>query len=276
MVTSLLAGGQRSVYRGQGMEFDEVREYSAGDDVRMIDWNVTSRMGSAFTKVFREERELNLVLLVDVSASVVQGGAGQHEMVAWIVAILALAAEHAGDSVSAYLFTDRLERWLPARRGRGHVLRLINDVVEIAPRGRGSDLGLALRKVFELLHRRATCVLISDFKAAGFWSQLTILRRRHEVLAIRVGGPHDTGFPRTGGAELQDPESGRVIYAAGTSRRFRRAYREYWENHFRKFRDGCRRCRVELLEIASGDDPGAALAAFFRRRRAGAATPHRR
>lgn len=248
------------------MEFDEVREYSAGDDVRMIDWNVTSRMGSAFTKVFREERELNLVLLVDVSPSVLQGAAGQHEMVAWIVAILALAVEHTGDSVSAYLFSDRLERWLPARRGRGHVLRLINEVVEVAPLGRGSDLGLALRTVFELLHRRATCVLISDFKSAGFWAQLTILRRRHEVLAIRVGGPHDTEFPHAGGAELQDPESGRVIYAAGASRRFRRAYREYWETHFRSLRDGCRRSRVELLEIAAGDDPGAALAAFFRRR----------
>ena len=275
MVSSLLAGGQRSVYRGQGMEFDEVREYSAGDDVRMIDWNVTSRMGSAFTKVFREERELNLVLLVDVSASVLQGAAGQHRMVAWIVAILALAVEQAGDSVSAYLFSDRQERWLPARRGRGHVLRLINDVVEIAPHGRGSDLGLALRTVFELLHRRATCVLISDFKSAGFWSQLTTLRRRHEVLAIRVGGAQDGGFPRTGGTELQDPESGRVIYAAGASRRFRRGYREYWENHFRRLRDGCRRSQVELLEIADGDDPGAALAAFFRRRRARRPAPHR-
>ena len=258
------------------MEFDEVREYSTGDDVRMIDWNVTSRMGSAFTKVFREERELNLVLLVDVSASIMTGAAAQHELVAWIVAILALAVERTGDSVSAYLFSDRQERWLPARRGRGHVLRLINEVVEIAPRGGGSDLGLALRTVFELLHRRATCVLISDFKSAGFWPQLTILRRRHEVLAIRVGAAHDTEFPRTGGVELQDPESGRVVYAAGSSARFRRAYREYWEEHFRQLRDGCRRRQVDLLEIAAGDDPGAALADFFRRQRVPSAVRNRR
>ena len=276
MATSLLSGGYRSVYRGQGMELDEVREYSTGDDVRTIDWNVTSRMGSAFTKVFREERELNLVLLVDVSASIMRGGAAQHELVAWIVAILALAAERTGDSVSAYLFSDRLERWLPARRGRGHVLRLINDVAEIAPQGRGSDLALALRTVFELLHRRATCVLISDFKTAGFWPQLTILRGHHEVLAVRVGGAHDTEFPRTGGVELQDPESGRVVYGAGSSQRFRRAYREYWEEHFRQLRDGCRRHRVDLLEIAAGDDPGAALAEFFRRQRTPAAVRRRR
>ena len=155
------------------------------------------------------------------------------------------------------------------------MLRLINEVAEIAPRGRGSDLGLALRTVFGLLHRRATCVLISDFMSAGFWPALTTLRRRHEVLAIRVGGPLDGGFPRTGGIELQDPESGRVIYAAGASRRFRNAYREYWEHHFRRLRDGCRRSRVELLEIAEGDDPGTALAAFFRRRRARRTVPRR-
>ena len=266
LVASLRSGSYRSVFRGQGMEFDEVREYSTGDDVRMIDWNVTSRMGSAFTKIFREERELNLVLLVDVSASVMAASAAQRDLVAWIVAILALAVERTGDLVSAYLFSDRQERWLPARRGRDHVHGLINDVIDIQPHGRGSDLALALRTVSEMLHRRRTCVLISDFKTAGFWPQLTILRRHHEVVAVRVADPRDTEFPRTGGLELQDPESGRVIYAAGRSRRFRDAYREYWTEHFRQFREGCRQRNVDLLEITTGDDPGAALADFFRRK----------
>ena len=265
-VASLQAGGQRSAFRGQGMEFDQVREYAVGDDARLIDWNVTSRMGSAFTKVFREERELNLVLVVDVSRSLLGGDGARRELAAWVVAILAHAVQRAGEPVSAYLFSDRRERWLPARRGRGHPLRIVGDVLAIEPCGRGSDLALALRGVAGLLHRRATCVLVSDFKTTGFWPQLAVLRRRHEVVAVRVAAAGDGEFPAVGGVELQDSETGRVTYAAGRSRRFRAAYRAYWEEHFRDIRAGCRRHRVDLLEIATGEDPGAALAAFFRRR----------
>ena len=265
-VASLQAGGQRSVFRGEGMEFDEVREYAIGDDARLIDWNVTSRMGSAFTKVFREERELNLVLVVDVSRSMLSGDGARRELAAWLVAILAHAVQRAGDPVSAYLFSDRRERWLPARRGRGHPLRIAGDVLAIEPRGRGSDLAGALHGVADLLHRRATCVLVSDFKTTGFWPQLALLRRRHEVIAVRVGDAGDGEFPAVGGVELEDPETGRVTYAAGRSRRFRAAYGAYWDQHFRDIRTGCRRHGVDLLEIATGDDPGAALASFFRRR----------
>ena len=207
-VASLQAGGQRSAFRGQGMEFDQVREYAVGDDARLIDWNVTSRMGSAFTKVFREERELNLVLVVDVSRSLLGGDGARRELAAWVVAILAHAVQRAGEPVSAYLFSDRRERWLPARRGRGHPLRIVGDVLAIEPRGRGSDLALALRGVAGLLHRRATCVLVSDFKTTGFWPQLAVLRRRHEVVAVRVGAAGDGEFPAVGGVELQDPETG--------------------------------------------------------------------
>jgi uncharacterized protein (DUF58 family) len=265
-VASLQAGGQRSVFRGEGMEFDEVREYAVGDDARLIDWNVTSRMGSPFTKVFREERELNLVLVVDVSRSLLSGDGARRDQAAWIVAILAHAVQRTGDPVSAYLFSDRRERWLPARRGRGHPLRIAGEVLAIEPHGRGSDLGAALRAVADLLHRRATCVLVSDFETTGFWPQLALLRRRHEVVAIRVRDAGDGDFPAVGGVDLQDPESGRVTWVSGRSRRFRTAYRAYWDEHFRGIRAGCHRHRVDLLEIATGEDPGAALAAFFRRR----------
>ena len=265
-VASLQAGGQRSVFRGDGMEFDEVREYALGDDARMIDWNVTSRMGSPFTKVFREQRELNLVLVVDVSRSLLGGDGARREQAAWIVAILAHAAQLTGEQVSAYLFSDRRERWLPARRGRGHALRIAGEVLAIEPRGHGSDLAGALRAVAGLLHRRATCVLVSDFKTTGFWPQLALLRRRHEVVAVRVADAGDAEFPAAGAVDLQDAETGRTTWAAGRSRRFRAAYRAYWEQHYRDIRSGCRGHRVDLLEIGTGDDPGAALASFFRRR----------
>ena len=263
---SLYVGGQRSMFRGEGMEFDEVREYTVGDDARLIDWNVTSRMGSPFTKVFREERELNLVLVVDVSRSLLSGDGARRELAAWAVAILAHAVQRAGDPVSAYLYSDRRERWLPARRSPGHPLYIAGEVLAIEPRGRGSDLAAALREVADLLHRRATCVLVSDFKTTGFWPQLAILRRRHEVVAVRVGDGADGEFPAVGAVDLQDAESGRVTWAAGRSRRFRAAYGAYWEAHFQEIRAGCRRHGVDLLEIATGQDPGAALAAFFRRR----------
>ena len=273
-VASLQAGGQRSVFRGEGMEFDEVREYALGDDARLIDWNVTSRMGSPFTKVFREQRELNLVLVVDVSQSLLGGDGARRELAAWIVAILAHAVHLAGDPVSAYLFSDRRERWLPARRGRDHPLRIAGEVQAIEPRGRGSDLAGALRGVAGVLHRRATCVLVSDFKTTGFWPQLALLRRRHEVVAVRVADAADVDFPAAGAVDLQDPETGRTTWATGRSRRFRAAYGAYWEQHFREIRTGCRGHGVDLLEIATGDEPGAALASFFRhrsRRRRGAA-----
>ncbi len=266
LVASLMAGRHRSVFRGQGMEFDEVREYVAGDDVRLIDWNVTSRMGTAFTKLFREQRELNLALLVDVSASMLHASAGKRELAARVVAILALAVERTGDLVSAYLFSDRLERWLPARRGRGHVLRLIEQVVAVQPRGQGSDLALALRTAAATLHRRRTCVLISDFKTDGFWPQLGVLARHHEVLALRIADEYDTSFPPAGCMELRDPETGRVIYADAASHRFRAAYREHAEQHLATLRSRCRQHNVDLVEIAVGDDPAAVLARFFRRK----------
>ena len=265
-VASLQAGGHRSVYRGEGMEFDEVREYAVGDDARLIDWNVTSRIGSPFTKVFREERELHLVLVVDVSGSLLSGDGARRELAAWIVAILAHAAHLAGDPVSAYLFSDRRERWLPARRGRGHPLRIAGEVLAIEPAGRGSDLAGALRGVAGVLHRRSTCVLVSDFRTTGFWPQLALLRRRHEVVAVRVAAAGDGEFPAVGGVDVQDPESGRVAWAAGRSRRFRAAYAAYWQDHYAEIRAGCRGYGVDLLEIGTGEDPGVALAAFFRRR----------
>lgn len=263
---SLQAGGHQSVYRGAGMEFDEVREYAVGDDARLIDWNVTSRIGSPFTKVFREERELNLVLVVDVSGSLLSGDGARRELAAWVVAILAHAAYLAGDPVSAYLFSDRRERWLPARRGRGHPLRIAGEVLAIEPAGRGSDLAGALRGVAGVLHRRATCVLVSDFRTTGFWRQLALLRRRHEVVAVRIADAGDGAFPAVGGVEVQDPESGRISRAAGRSRRFRAAYAAYWQDHYGEIRAGCRARGVDLLEITTGEDPGVALAAFFRRR----------
>ena len=266
LVESLVSGNYRSVFRGQGMEFDEVREYVSGDDVRLIDWNVTSRMGAAFTKVYKEERELHLALLIDVSPSVMTGDPRKRELVAWVAAVMALSAQRTGDIIGAFLFSDRVERRIAPDRGRTHVLRLINDVIEFDAQGGGSDLAAAMRTATETLHRRGICVVISDFKTDGFWHELGLLRRRHDVMAVRIAEPADASFPVAGSVELVDPETGLQVYAPGGSRRFREQYKEYWEFHLLELRNRCRRRKVDLVEIQVGEDPGAKLAAFFRRK----------
>lgn len=263
---AFVAGGYRSVFRGQGVEFDEVREYQDGDDVRTIDWNVTSRLGGAYSKVFREERELNLFLLVDLSASVTGGTTEKAEMVIWIAAILALSAELNDDRIGAALFTDRIESWVTPAKGRTRVLRLVNDLLGARAQGTGSDLRLALRAMTEGLTRRGICILLSDFKTDGYWRELRTAARSHDVIAIRITEPLDIEIPADLGLDLVDPETGLRRFAAGLGGSHGR-YREFWALHFHTWRSRCRRAGVEYLEVSVDEDPGVALARFFRSRR---------
>ena len=266
LAQSLLAGGYRSVFRGQGVEFDRVREYVPGDDVRQIDWNVTSRMSGVYTKTFREERELNLFLVLDVSRSVWGLSDARREQVSWVFAILALAAELNNDNVGALFFSDRIERWLPLGRGRDHILRVIHELLTLQPEGVGSDLARALQAVSKASKRRGICVIVSDFRMSGYWRELNMLARRHDVILLRVVEPMDERFPVSGGIELRDPETG-AITSAGASDRFRRQYREFWEYFFLDWRRRCAANRVDVLEIGSHEDAVMRLQSFFARRR---------
>ena len=269
LVENLLAGNYRSVFRGVGMEFDEVREYVPGDDVRLIDWNVTSRMGTPFTKLFREERELSLFHVVDVSASLFNGSGdvAKDRLSLTIFAILAFSAVVNNDRVGAVLFTDRIEKWVTPAKGKKHALRLLNDLVSCRPEGRGSDLALALRTVAESLKRRGICVIVSDFKTSNYWDELSHLARRHDVIALKITDPPDHDFPSSGTLELEDPETGEVILGEGVSRAFRKQYRSHWEHLHVQWRTGCHRRGVETLEISTADDPGVKLVQFFEKRK---------
>ena len=269
LVETFVSGNYRSVFRGHGIEFDEVREYVAGDDVRLIDWNVTSRMGMPFTKTFREERELVLMLVVDVSSSVYQspGTVPKHEVESLLFAVLGFSAALNNDRVGALFFTDRIEKWVPPARGRKHVLRLINDLVEIQPKGTGSNLQLALRTVCEALKRRSICFIISDFKTSGYWIELAILSRKNDVVALRVSDPQDTVYPPSGAVELVDPESGESLIAVGTSRSFRKRYHDFWRVQYMSWNARCRRRGVDTVEIGTDDDAGTKLYDFFLRRK---------
>jgi uncharacterized protein (DUF58 family) len=269
LVDQLLGGRYRSIFRGQGIEFDEVREYVAGDDVRAIDWNVTSRMGLPHTKIFREEREIILFNVVDLSASLYAGSGeiAKNEYAAHVFAILSLAAVKNNDRVGAAFFSDRIEKWIPPAKGRKHILSLIHELLKITPQGKGSDLDLALKGVYRNLKRRGICFIISDFRTEGYWDSLSLLAGKHDCVAVRIVDPADTVFPGSGLIELEDPESGDVLLADGSSAAFRSAYQRYWQDQQTAWQAGCALRGVQTLTLSTSDDPGAEILRFFRRRR---------
>jgi uncharacterized protein (DUF58 family) len=269
LVESLLAGNYRSVFKGPGIEFDEVREYVEGDDARLIDWNVSSRMTSAFAKTYREERELTLFMIVDLSGSLNVGAQheSRREVQSVLFSLLTFAAVQNNDKVGALFFTDRIEHWVTPVKGRKHATRLVEDMIGFEPQGRGSDLSLALRAAGEALKRRGICVVLSDFKTTGYLRELSLLARRHDVIAVRISDPMDVEYPRTGLVQLEDPETGHTILASGLSRKFRKQYREYWEVQRLQWQRDCRRRGIATLEVSTEDDPVARLMAFFRRRK---------
>jgi uncharacterized protein (DUF58 family) len=208
LMTSLFSGEYRSVFRGQGIEFAEVRAYETGDDYRAIDWNVSARMGSPFVKTFEEERELTLLLVVDRSGSVAFGRPrAKADVAVEVGAVLALAAARQNDRVGALLFADRVEGVIPPAKGRVHVLRVIRDLLAFVPTGKGTNLGAALGYAGRLLRHRAIVVVISDFRASGWELPLRRLALKHEVVAITVDDPREFELPDAGWIELEDAEA---------------------------------------------------------------------
>lgn len=209
LVNTLFTGGYRSVFRGQGIEFAEVRAYQHGDDFRAIDWNVSARMGHPFVKTFMEERELTLLLVVDQSGSQ-QFGRPQTKagLAVEVAAVLALAAARHNDRVGALLFADRVESVVPPAKGRPHALRIIRDLVAFQPRGRGTNLSEALRYSARMLRHRAIVVVLSDFRAETWDDPLAQLAARHEVVAVTVDDPRELAFPDAGWVDLEDAENG--------------------------------------------------------------------
>ena len=212
LVTTLFSGEYRSVFRGHGIEFAEVRGYQNGDDFRAIDWNVSARMGSPFVKTFEEERELTLMIVVDRSGSVEFGQPyTKAQLAVEVAAVLALAAARQNDRIGAVMFSEGIDHVVPPAKGRRHALRVIRDMLAFSPRGRGTNIGAALAYVSRLLHHRSIVVILSDFRARGWEEQLRNLAARHEVVAITVDDPRETTLPDVGWIELEDSESGRRL-----------------------------------------------------------------
>ncbi len=269
LVDGFLSGNYRSVFKGPGLEFDEVREYAEGDDARFIDWNVTSRLGTPYTKTFREEREIVLFLIVDVSASLKSGSGAftKQDTAAILSSLLAFSAVHNNDKVGAVFFSDRIEKWVPPMKGKKQVFRLIEDMMNVKAEGKGSDLKMAIRTVYESLNRRGICIILSDFRTPPCWKELSLLGKKHDLIALKITDPSDLEFPVSGLVELVDPETGATIYGSGRSKKFRREYREFWETNDIFWKRECRRRGIARLEISTVDDPVLKLLTFFSRRK---------
>jgi len=213
LVNDVFSGEYHSIFKGRGMEFMEVREYQAGDDIRIIDWNVTARYGYPFVKKFKEERELTVIFLVDASSSGQFGTRDRlkEEIAAELCSVLAYSATKNNDKVGMVIFTDKIEKYVPPKKGRYHVLRLIREVLYFKPESKGTDINLALEFLGRVIKRRAIVFLVSDFLSGDFEKLLRIANKRHDVIAIRVTDPRELELPDVGFLELEDAETGEQI-----------------------------------------------------------------
>jgi uncharacterized protein (DUF58 family) len=268
VVDELLAGQWHSAFKGRGMEFEEVRPYTVGDDVRTIDWNVTARTGEPFVKLFREERELSVQLLVDLSGSQDFGTQQQtkRDLVAEIAATLAFSAIKNNDKVGLTLFTDRVEKAIPPRRGTRHVLRLIRELLADVPRHRGTDLTVALNHLDRTATRRHVVFLISDFLDEGFENALKVARRKHDVIPLIVSDRREAEIPPVGLLRLRDAESGRVVVLDSSSRRHRRQFAEAQRRQAEARETMFRRMKLEAISFRTGEDFVHPLQRYFYRR----------
>jgi uncharacterized protein (DUF58 family) len=276
MVNDSLAGAYHSVFKGRGMDFDEVREYSPGDEVRTIDWNVTARAGRTFVKKFTEERELTILLVVDISASGNFGSRAmaKRDLAAELASVLAFSAIRNSDKVGLVLYTDRIERYLPPKKGRRHVLRVVRDILYHTPQGRGTDTVKALDVVNHVLHRRAVVFLISDFVAPGdpvaareaLCRAMRQTNRRHDLVAVHVEDPHEKELPDLGILALEDAETGEVIELDTASAAVRKRFKKAAEERSRQLVIDFRSEGVDTLQLQTDTPYIAALQRFFKTR----------
>jgi len=265
ILESGIGGAYHAVFKGRGMEFAEVREYAPGDEVRTIDWNVTARMGTPYVKKFVEERDLTLLLVVDVSGSQQFGSQYllKRDYAAELAAVLAFSAVANHDRVGAVLFSDRIEGYVPPARGRDHAQRIVRDLLVREPVGRGTDLALALRFAQRVLRRRGIVALISDFQVEGWEKAIGALRRRHDVVALHLADPREGDVPAAGLVAFADPETGARVVVDTARPEVRRALRA---PGFGAVQAVFKKTRVDALALSTGESYDRPLQGFFKAR----------
>ncbi len=270
IVNESLAGDYHSVFKGRGMEFLEVREYQQGDDIRTIDWNVTARTGHPFVKVYVEERELTIMLIVDTSRSQHFGSynASKAAISAEISALLAFSAIKNNDKVGLIMYSDKIEKFIPPGKGRKHVLQLIRDILFFEPEGQKTDTANALDFFGKVINKTSVAFLLSDFYDNNFWKSLSISSRKHDMTALRVLDPFEIALPSAGIIEVMDAENGRKMLIDSSDRRFRK---EYEQMEFERREEVARQMKtsgVAIIDIRTNEPYHKPLVSYFRQRQA--------
>jgi uncharacterized protein (DUF58 family) len=268
LIDDRLAGDYHSVFKGQGVEFDEVRPYIIGDDVRSIDWNVTARTGHPHVKRFSEERELTVIFLIDVSGSQIFGSGkrSKSELAAEITCLLAMTAIRNQDKIGLILFSDRILKSIPPRKGRTAVMRLVREVLAADETREGTDITTALRFLNNVQKRKAVVFIVSDFQDSGYRKELRVTARRHDVIACPVSDPCELEIPNVGLIELQDPETGELLLVDTASSKLRNAFKLQSEREQSELIRFFKRSGIDTIELSTGRPYIDDVRALFRRR----------
>ena len=264
----IFSGEYHSAFKGRGMSFSEVRAYQYGDDVRNIDWNVTARTGDPFIKIFEEERELTVMLLIDVSKSSAFGTVNQFKqgVITEIAAVLSFSAIQNNDKVGVVFFSDKVEKFIPPKKGKSHILRIIRDLLDFEPTSSGTDIGVALKYFNNVVKKRSTAFVISDFMAQGYEDPLRIAARRHDLSGIQIYDPAEKELPNVGLIRATDAETGEEGWIDTSSQRVRETYAAWFKENENYFKQNFNRSGADTVSISNNESYVNALLRFFKQR----------
>ena len=266
MVTDLMSGEYVSAFKGHGMEFNAVREYTPGDDVRLIDWNVTARMNQPFIKEFIEERELNVMLIVDVSSSGEFGSTGKfkNEIAAEVASILAFAAIRNNDKIGLIIFTNKIEHYIPPKKGKAHIWNVIRTILSYQPEEKLTDINIPLKFLLKIQKRKCITFLISDFQAKDYTTNLKLAKQKHELVAIAISDPREKNLPDVGFIHLKDAESGETILINTSNREMATRFTSYEENRRKNLKTYFHSIGVDTINIDTGNSLTDPIIRYFK------------
>lgn len=264
----IFAGEYHTAFKGTGMAFSEVREYQSGDDIRSIDWNVTARYNTPFVKIFEEEREMTVMLLIDVSASGDFGTNKQYkkDLATEIAAVLAFSAIKNNDKVGVIFFSDRIEKFIIPKKGKSHILRIIREIVSLKPDSKGTDVSMALEYFNSVIKKRSICFLLSDFTSAPFSKPLKIASKKHDIVGVRIHDKRESEMPNIGLVPMQDMETDKLVYVDTSDKEIRLNYSKTRSQKIKELNKTFETNGVDLVQISTGEDYVKPLVNFFKRR----------
>lgn len=268
LVNDLFGGEYHSVFKGRGMTFSEVREYQPGDDIRLIDWNVTARSNEPHVKVFEEERELTVYLIVDISSSGNFGSTNKFkkDIGTEIAAVLGFSAIKNKDKVGVILFSDEVEKYIPPKKGRSHVLRVIRELLYHEPKNSGTNISNVLDFLLKVAKRKSVVFIISDFLDDNYWKPLQMVNKKHDVVGIRIYDPSELEFPDIGHQKIHDPETGESFWVDTKKSKERKSYNKHVQEQFKKINMECKQIQFDLIDISTNEDFVEPLMKYFKLR----------